>query len=85
MSKEEERWLKNVQKKFTKYINSDIWDCIELSDLQYSILHHIMNAETVKELSPTINEKTVDFLLDAIDKKYKECKKKIINQKDYEK
>lgn len=72
--KEDEKWLKSVQKKFMKLISNLKWDCIELSNLQYDIISHIMNCKSVKKLSPSINERVVDQILETIKNKFNKVK-----------
>ena len=81
---EEDKWLKKVQNKLKKYILSPIWDAIELSDTNYAILERIMNAEKANDLPYSINERVVDYLIEDIDKKYKQMKKHIVKHKEYE-
>ena len=74
MSKQEELWLKQVQNKLAKLISNPKWDCIELSNLQLDLVSHIMKAESVKTLSPSINERVTDMLIDTIKEKFKQVK-----------
>lgn len=82
---EDDKWLKKVQNKLKRYISNPIWDCIELSDLNYSIIERIMNANKAKDLPYVINERLVDNLLETIDVKFKEIKKHMVKPTEYEK
>ena len=63
---EEQKWLESVQKKLKKYILSPYWDSISLSDVYMGIINLIMQAKNVKELSPLINERITDQILNKI-------------------
>ena len=78
--KEEQKWFKSVKTKLGKYISSIYWDSIKLSDLQFSIVTHIMNTDNVQFLSPSINERTVDILLDSINNKLKKAKQNDVSK-----
>ena len=74
MLKQEEMWLKGVQKQFARLISNPKWDCIELTSLQLDLVTHIMRANSVKELSPSINERVTDMLIETIKEKFKKVK-----------
>ena len=71
---EDQKWLRSVQNKFKRLISSEKWDCIELSILKLDIVTHIMNCKSVKELSPSINDRIVDQLLSSIRDKFSKVK-----------
>lgn len=73
--KEEQAWLNSVKRKLFKCISSPYWDCIHISDLQLSIIMQINNTTDVKKLSPAINERIVDILLEDIKTKLTNAKK----------
>lgn len=68
--KEEQKWLKSIQKQLQKYISSWKWDCIELDDTDYSLINTIMNAKTPKDLPVLLNERLVDYILNKIKNKF---------------
>ena len=82
---QDDKWLKKVQNKLKRYISNPMWDCIELSDLNYSIIMHIMNANKAKDLPYVINESLVNNLLKTIDDKFRETKRHIVKANEYEK
>ena len=69
LQKEEQKWLEKTQSKFQKLISSPYWDSISLTELQMSIIKHIMNTKNVKMLSPSIDERIVDHVIDSLNKK----------------
>lgn len=72
--KAEQKWLESTQNKLKKFISSPYWDSIELSDLHFSIVTSIMNTSNVQLLSPSINERVVDILLETIKNKLEKAK-----------
>lgn len=71
----EQRWLVSVQTKLKKYISSPYWDDIHLSKLQFDLVYTIMNTDDVKMLSPSINERITDVLVQSIAEKIDYAKK----------
>lgn len=72
----ENRWLKSIQNKLKKYINSPYWDDIKLSDTYLNIICHIMNATSVNQLSPSIDERITNCILERIKNEIKRCSSK---------
>lgn len=72
--KEEQDWLNAVKRKLFKLISSPYWDCIHISDLQLSIITHINNTTNVRNLSPAINERITDMLIEELSIKIKNAK-----------
>ena len=72
--KEEQAWLNSVKRKLFKLISSPYWDCIHISDLQLSIVTHINNTTDVRNLSPVINERVTDMLIQDLTNKIKNAK-----------
>ena len=71
---EEQKWLESVQRKLKKYISSPYWDCINLPDSFYSIISIIMQTNNVKHMSPCIDERVTDMILNKIEKEFKNIK-----------
>lgn len=71
---DEKRWFDSLKRKFIKYINSPYWDDLNLPESYMGIIVQIMNAKNVKELSPLINERLTDSILDTIQRKIKNIK-----------
>lgn len=63
---EEQKWLKDVQRRLKKYISSPYWDDIKISDAYMSIVIQIMQTTNVKKLSPSINERITDQIFRRI-------------------
>ena len=57
-----------------KLISSPYWDCIKISDLQLTIITHINNTTDVRNLSPVINERVTDMLIQDLTNKIKNAK-----------
>ena len=76
--KQEQAWLEKTQKQLSKYISSPYWDDIKLSEIQISIITQIMNTKSVNKLSPLINERITDAIIENI-------KTKINNLKTHQK
>ena len=74
--KSDEKWLKSIQQRLKKYISSPYWDDISISDTHFNIITHIMNANSIKELSPSINERVTDSIFERIKQEIKRCSKK---------
>lgn len=72
--KEEQRWLKSVQKKLKKYISHWKWDCIILTTTQYEIIAQINSVTDVKDLPMLVNERLVDYIIEQIEAKFKQVK-----------
>ena len=69
--KEEERWLKAIQKKFKKLISDLRWDSLKLTDTEMSIITFVMNAETVKDLPVLVDERLTDHIFEKIKNQFK--------------
>ena len=74
--KEEQKWLESVQNKLKKYICGPYWDDVCLSNVEYDIIKHIMNTQSVKTLSPSINERITDMIFDNIKKQINKLSQK---------
>lgn len=73
---DEKRWFDSLKRKFTKYINSPYWDDLNLPESYMDIIVQIMKAKNVNELSPLINERLTDAIIETIQKRTKERKRK---------
>ncbi|WP_432400980.1 hypothetical protein [Wukongibacter sp. M2B1] len=68
--------LKKLQNRAKRLILSDYYHHIHLSDLQYSILTMITNAETHKDINPYLwNSRMMPDVLDYISKELKQARK----------
>ena len=72
---ENQKWLINIQKQFAKLISSPYWDCIHIPDSYINIITLIMNTKNVTSLSPLINERLTDTILNTCKQKIKQAKK----------
>lgn len=72
--KEEQLWFEGVKKKLAKFISSPYWDSIHISNSYIDIITLIMNTKKVNELSPLINERLTDQIINTIQKEIKEAK-----------
>lgn len=68
--------LKKLQNRASKLILCDYYDCITLSEIQYSILTKITNAESYKDISLYLwNTGLMEKTLDDIAEKIKNARK----------
>lgn len=72
--KEEQAWLNSVKRKLFKLISSPYWDCIHISNTQLSLITHINNTNDVRKLSPAINERITNILIEDLTQKIKTAK-----------
>lgn len=71
---EEQKWLNSTKLKLQKLISSPYWDDINISNLQLQIITHIMNTSNVNMLSPSINERLTNILIDDLKQKLHNAK-----------
>jgi len=69
--------LKKWKDKASKLIFKDYYDCIKLSELEYSVLKAITNAETHNDINPYMwNSGMCEKVLDITSEKIKEAKRR---------
>ena len=73
---EEKKWFEGVKRKLQKYISNPYWDDLNLSNTYITVITLIMNTTDVKKLSPLINEKLTNDILNTIQTKLKQVKEK---------
>lgn len=68
--------LKKFKNRAKKLISDDYYDSIQISEIEYSVLKIITNAETHKDISPCLwNNGMIEYVLNNVSDKLKTIKK----------